>query len=61
MCKHPESVNFVLKQKIYHEIQIVVLDDVNDDKVTENTFLLTYPMYRSHPGRYFPHDNCVLI
>ena len=31
-----------MKHKIYYEIQIVVLDDVNDGKDIENTFLLAY-------------------
>ena len=34
--KHPKSVKFVLKHKIFYQIQIVVLFDLNDGKVIEN-------------------------
>ena len=34
---HPESIKFVLKQKIHYQIQIVVLFGLNDGKVVEDT------------------------
>ena len=41
-------MKLVLKHKTYHEVQVVVLDDVKNAKVVENAFFHHHVLYSCH-------------